>query len=46
MAKFKKGDKVTDGNAVYEITDVDDGVYSVDQAMAALRETKGGGDHA
>lgn len=27
MAKFKKGDKVTDGNAVYEITDVDDGVY-------------------
>ena len=27
MAKFKKGDKVTDGNAVYEITDVDDGIY-------------------
>ena len=27
MAKFKKGDKVTGGNAVYEITDVDDGVY-------------------
>ena len=26
--------------------DVDDGVYSVDQAIAALRETKGGGDHA
>ena len=26
--------------------DVDDGVYSVEQAMAALRETKGGGDHA
>ncbi|MBR5701364.1 MAG: ATP-binding cassette domain-containing protein, partial [Oscillospiraceae bacterium] len=26
--------------------DVDDSVYSVDQAMAALRETKGGGDHA
>ena len=26
--------------------DVDDGVYSVDQAMAALWETKGGGDHA
>ena len=27
MSKFKKGDKVTDGDAVYEITDVDDGVY-------------------
>lgn len=26
-AKFKVGDKVTDGNAVYEITDVDDGIY-------------------
>lgn len=27
MAKFKEGDKVTDGNAVYVITDVDDGIY-------------------
>ena len=27
MAKFKVGDKVTDGNAVYEITDVADGIY-------------------
>ena len=26
--------------------DVDDGVYSVEQALAALRERKGGGDHA
>lgn len=26
-AKFKVGDKVTDGNAVYEIMDVDDGIY-------------------
>lgn len=27
MAKFKVGDRVTDGDAVYEITDVDDGIY-------------------
>lgn len=27
MAKFKVGNRITDGNAVYEITDVDDGVY-------------------
>ena len=27
MAKFKVGDKVTDGDGVYIITDVDDGIY-------------------
>lgn len=44
MAKFKVGDRVTDGNAVYEITDVDDGIYEwkVVSGKADPSHSKGG----